>query len=60
MLVLTRAKEQSVKIGKDIVVRILGVNGRVKLGIEAPDDMIISRGEHDEEQETNKPVAQRD
>lgn len=47
MLVLTRKPEQSIIIGDDIVVKILGVDGnRVKIGITAPKDVQILRNEH--------------
>ncbi len=46
MLVLTRKVEQSLIIGGNIVVKILGVErDRVKIGIEAPDDVKILREE---------------
>ncbi len=50
MLVITRKTEQSVFIGDDIVVKILAVQGtdRVKLGISAPDDVLILREELDD------------
>lgn len=45
MLVLTRKKDEKVLIG-DIVVHILRVGGNfVRLGIEAPPDVNIKRGE---------------
>ena len=45
MLVLTRRADEAVVIGKDVVVRVLGVekNGQVRLGIEAPRDVRILR-----------------
>lgn len=46
MLVLTRKKEQKIQIGRNITVTILKVKGRsVHLGIEAPGDVRILRGE---------------
>ncbi len=46
MLVLTRKPEQSIIIAGDIVVTVLGVEGgRVKLGIQAPEDVSIVREE---------------
>ena len=46
MLVLTRKKEEAIRIGDDIVVRVVSVdkNG-VRLGIEAPKDVTILREE---------------
>ena len=47
MLVLTRSYEQSVIIDGDIRVTVLGIDrrGQVKLGFEAPEDVIIVREE---------------
>ena len=46
MLVLTRKTDQTICIGSDIRVTILRVvNGRVKIGIEAPHEVRILRGE---------------
>ena len=46
MLVLTRRKDESLMIGDDIVVTILGVEGdKVKIGIAAPQEIPILREE---------------
>jgi carbon storage regulator len=46
MLVLTRKPGEKVVIGQGIVVTVLSVDGgRIRLGIEAPDDVPILRGE---------------
>jgi carbon storage regulator len=46
MLVLSRKCEQSLLLGDDIVVTVLGIDGdRVKLGIEAPRSVTILRHE---------------
>lgn len=46
MLVLTRKPKQIVRIGQDIYVEVLSVNGdNVKLGIIAPADVTILREE---------------
>jgi carbon storage regulator len=46
VLVLSRKCEQSVMLGDDIVVTVLGVEGdRVKLGIQAPRGVNILRHE---------------
>lgn len=44
MLVLTRKRGQTIRIG-DTTVHFLGVLGRVRLGIDAPDDVTVLRGE---------------
>lgn len=46
MLVLTRKPDQSIVLGGDIVVNVLAIEGgRVRLGISAPADVSIRRGE---------------
>ena len=49
MLVLTRKTNDVVRIGKDIEVRIVRIKGRrIQLGITAPRDVAVVRGEADE------------
>ncbi len=45
MLVITRTRGSSFTIGKDVTVRILGVDklGQVKIGIDAPKDVSVAR-----------------
>lgn len=46
MLVLTRRKNEAVKIGDDIEITILAIEGdQVKLGITAPENVDIYRKE---------------
>jgi carbon storage regulator len=46
VLVLTRRTEESVIIGGNIVITVLGVEGeKVKLGIDAPREVAILRSE---------------
>ncbi|MBS0204737.1 MAG: carbon storage regulator [Planctomycetes bacterium] len=46
MLILTRKRNDSIRIGEDIVVRVMRTaKGSVKIGIEAPDSVRIVRGE---------------
>lgn len=46
MLVLSRRISEEILIGNNIIVRIERVDGgRVKVGIEAPKDMEVDRGE---------------
>lgn len=46
MLVLTRKTEQKIRIGKDIVITVLKVQGdHVSIGIEAPRELQIVREE---------------
>ena len=46
MLILTRKRDDSIKIGEDIVIRVMRTaRGSVKIGIEAPASVRIVRGE---------------
>ena len=46
MLILSRNESQSIIIGDDIKVTVLGINGKqVRLGIEAPDEVAVDREE---------------
>lgn len=46
MLVLTRKLDEDIRIGDQIVVRVLAVkDGQVKIGIDAPQSMRVFRGE---------------
>jgi carbon storage regulator len=46
MLVLTRRNGQAVRIGADIEVRVIRIEGdRVVLGFDAPRDVAVSRSE---------------
>ena len=46
MLVLSRKRGETVRIGQDITVTFLGVRGRItKIGVDAPSLVPIFRGE---------------
>jgi carbon storage regulator len=46
MLILSRKEKERIKLGDSIVVTILRVSGdKVRVGIEAPDDLIVLREE---------------
>ena len=46
MLVLTRKHDETVVIGNDIVVTVVNIeHGKVRLGIDAPRDVPVHRGE---------------
>ena len=48
MLVLSRKESEKIMLGDEIVLTIVRVSGdRVRLGIEAPSDMLILRQELD-------------
>jgi carbon storage regulator len=59
MLVLSRRTEQSFKLGDDITITVLGVEGdRVKLGIQAPRSVVVLRQElFDQIQSANTAAA---
>jgi len=46
MLILTRKKDETMVVGHDVTVKVLGVSGnQVKIGIEAPREVSIMRDE---------------
>lgn len=46
MLVLTRKPAETIRIGDDIVIKVIKTSrGTVKIGIEAPDHIRVMRGE---------------
>lgn len=48
MLVLSRRENQRIKLGESIVVTVVRVTGdKVRLGIEAPSDVLVLREELD-------------
>lgn len=47
MLILTRKKGESIRIGDDIVVTIVQCGRRVKVGVKAPQGVLILRTELD-------------
>ena len=58
MLILTRKEGESIKIGDDVTVRVLGVNGnQIRVGVAAPKSVAVHREEVYEriklEQESN-------
>ena len=60
MLVLSRKESQRVRLGDSIVLTIVRVSGdRVRLGIEAPSDIVILREELDHEDEQEMIKAQK-
>ena len=56
MLVLTRRVDQEIIVGGDIRLRVLSTRGNsVRLGIEAPEEIRIKRGELDENDAPQPP-----
>lgn len=46
MLILTRRVGESIRINDDITVKVLGVQGmQVRLGVEAPEEVVVHRQE---------------
>lgn len=46
MLVLTRKRDDIIRIGDDIVIRVIRTGkGSVKIGVEAPSEVRVIRGE---------------
>jgi len=59
MLVLARKKDQSIMIGDKIEIRILDVKGdQVRIGIEAPRNVVVHRKEVWEVIQTNKDALE--
>ena len=49
MLVLSRRERERIRLGNSVVVTVVRVSGdRVRLGIEAPKDMLVLRDELEE------------
>lgn len=58
MLVLSRRKQQRIKLGESIVVTVVEVNGdRVRLGIEAPREVRVLRDELEPHERECIPMA---
>lgn len=56
MLVLTRKPNESLIIGEDIKVTILGIRGnQVRIGIEAPPNISVDREEIRERKDSGQP-----
>ncbi len=52
MLVLTRKADEAILVGAAIRIRVLKIDGnRVRLGIEAPNDLLIVREETNNQKE---------
>ncbi len=60
MLVLTRKLGETIVIGDDIVIKVVDIHGKqIRLGIEAPTEITIFRGEiYDRiQEEKNKSIS---
>jgi carbon storage regulator CsrA len=67
MLVLTRKYQEKIRIGNNITITVLRMKGKaVRLGIEAPTDVPVVRGEltfhgedeHDEQEDAASPALE--
>lgn len=46
MLILTRRKEQTIRLNDDIIIKVVHIGGdKVRIGIEAPKGVVIHREE---------------
>ncbi len=46
MLILSRKIEEEIRLGENVTIKVLAIhNGQVKIGIEAPRDVRVIRGE---------------
>lgn len=59
MLVITRKKGESIRIGDNIEIKIIKIyDGSVKIAIEAPKEVVILRGElYKQVEEENKSAV---
>lgn len=59
MLVLSRRPNESLRIGHDVVITVLEVNGdKIRIGIDAPQNVEVHRQEvYDEVQRANREAA---
>ena len=58
MLVLSRRERQRIKLGDNVIVTVLKVYGdRVRLGIEAPSDLVVLRNELERRDSSRPRVA---
>ena len=46
MLVLSRKESERIRLGESIVITVVGISGdKVKIGIQAPSNVLVLRGE---------------
>ncbi len=57
MLVLSRKESERIKLGDSIVITVVRLsNDKVRLGIQAPRDMVVLRDELDPFEQDQKPL----
>ena len=55
MLILTRRVNESLRVGDDVTVTVVAINGnQVRIGINAPKDVAVHREEIDEKVQAEK------
>lgn len=58
MLVLSRQRGESIRIGDDIVITVVDIRGdKVRIGIAAPREVSVDRGEIWERKQHEKPAT---
>ena len=58
MLILSRRESQRIRLGDSIVVTVIRMSGnRVRLGIEAPPDVVVLRDELEARPPSERPPA---
>ena len=58
MLVLSRKASERIRLGESIVITVVGISGdKVKLGIQAPQDVLVLREELEPHQKVDKRHA---
>jgi len=59
MLVLSRKESERIRLGESIVVTVIRVSGdKVRLGIEAPPNVLVLRDELQPHEQPGAPVAE--
>jgi carbon storage regulator len=57
MLILSRKVNEGIKLGDSIVITVIGVSGeKVRIGIQAPSDMLVLREELPRFQENESQI----
>lgn len=57
MLVLSRREGEEIRIGDSIVVTVVRTGGdKVRLGVQAPSDVLVLRGELEPHEQTAQPM----
>jgi carbon storage regulator len=61
MLVLSRKESQRIRLGDSIVITIVKISGdKVRVGVDAPADVLVLRDELEVRDPANRPSAERE